>query len=149
MISWVSGRHALEARLGHLIAVLAERGNDPGQLLAVLAGDGIAKARELIECQLMRPDRGVQPVVRDLQVKAAGGSTGHVGAEMLLVRTLIGRESKVAVEAENLDLVPWPQVLLELGEERFHRLPHLFLVDRSVSLEVGLAVVTLQAVKEL
>jgi hypothetical protein len=68
---------------------------------------------------------------------------------MLLVRALIGREAKVAVEAEDLDLDIRPQVLFEFGEEGLHGLPHLLLVHLSVGLEKGLGVVTLQAVKEL
>jgi hypothetical protein len=68
---------------------------------------------------------------------------------MLFVGALIRREAKVAVEAEDLDLDIRPQIMLELGEQGLHRLSHLLLVDLSVGLEEGLAVVLLQAVKEL
>src|SRR5438874_10054700 len=68
---------------------------------------------------------------------------------MLLIWALVGREAQVAVEAEDLDLHIRPQVSLELGKERFHRLAHLLYVHRSVGFEKGLAVVTLQAAKEL
>jgi hypothetical protein len=68
---------------------------------------------------------------------------------MFLVGALVWREAKVAVEAEDLDIDIRAQVLLELSQEGLHRLSHLLLVDLSVGLEVGLAVVTLQAVKEL
>ena len=84
-----------------------------------------------------------------MQVEAAGSGGGKVRAQMLLVGTLVGSEAKVAIQAEDLDLDVGPQVPLDLGEQRLHRLAHLLLVDLPVRLEVGLAVVTLQAVKEL
>src|SRR5438477_2799941 len=149
VIGRVSGWHALEARLGDLVAILDERGDDPGQFFAVLAGDRIAKASELIGGHLMSADRHVEPVVRDLEIKPARPAAGQIGAEMLLIWALVGREAQVAVEAEDLDLQIRPQVSLELGKERFHRLAHLLFVHRSVGFEKGLAVVTLQAAKEL
>jgi hypothetical protein len=68
---------------------------------------------------------------------------------MLLVRALVGREAKVAVEPEDLGLDTRPQVLLEFLEKSLHRRSDLLFVDCSVGLEKGLAVVALQAVKEL
>jgi len=148
MIGRVAGGDPLEARLGHLVAIFDERGDDPGQLYAVLAGDRIAKASELIGGHLMGADGQVEAVVRDLEIKAARPPAGEIGPKMLLVGALIGREAQVAVEAEDLNLHIRSQVLLQLEQERFHGLAHLVFVDRSVGLEKGLAVVTLQAAKE-
>ena len=76
MVDRVSGGDPLEARLGHPVAVLDEGGDDPSQLFAVLSGDRIAEAGELIGRHFVRTDRDVHPVVRDLEVHAARARAG-------------------------------------------------------------------------
>src|SRR6202140_5682708 len=150
MIGRVTGRDPFEARLGPLVAVRDKGGDDPIEFLAFLSGNRIAVAGELIGRHLMRTHGHVQAVVRDLEIDAAGPGAGQVRAQMFLVRALVWRKAQVAVEAEDLGLdIRLPQVLLQLAEQGLHRLSHLLLVDLSVGLEVGLAVVALQAVKEL
>ena len=149
MVGWVSRGDALEARFRHLVALLDEGADDPSQLFAVLSGDCIAIAVELIGRHLVRADGEVETVVGDLQVEAAASGGRKIGAQVLLVGALVGSEAEIAIQAEDLDLDIRPQVALDLGEQRLHRLAHLLLVDLPVRLEVGLAVVTLQAVKEL
>src|ERR1700737_2047943 len=76
MIGGGSGGDAAGARLGHLVAVLDQGGDDPGELFAALSTHGITEASELIGRHFVRADCDVQPAVRNLGENAAGPVAG-------------------------------------------------------------------------